>query len=284
MRALRFVLGALIASKCAIALAQQPVQQPVTSCDAAGIGASALTADGVTPRITEVSTGKQGSVDYCLVKVLVPQSINIWVGLPMQGAWNGRWQSVGGGVYAGSVNVPAEALAAGYAAATTDTGHTGGRPGVQVAMLDGSFGMLRPGEPNTPLQQDFAYRSEHLMAVIGKQLVLKFYGRAPEYSYWNGCSTGGRQGLRMVQDFPDDYDGVLAGAPAIHWDRFQAAMLWYPMVARLEWRASRRRQCPGARCQVRTGQLEGRRFLRFDRWRDRRSAHRSPSMRLHGNG
>jgi len=57
-----------------------------------------------------------------------------------------------------------------------------------------------------------------------------FYGRAPEYSYWNGCSTGGRQGLRMAQDYPDDYDGILAGAPAIHWDRFQAAMLWHPIV------------------------------------------------------
>src|SRR3970282_1448666 len=86
------------------------------------------------------------------------------------------------------------------------------------------------GKPNTELQIDFAYRSEHLMAVIGKQLVEAFYGRAPEYSYWNGSSTGARQGLRMAQDYPDDYDGILAGAPAIHWDRFQAAMLWHPIV------------------------------------------------------
>ncbi len=78
------------------------------------------------------------------------------------------------------------------------------------------------------LQTDFATRSLHLMAVIGKQLVQQFYGAEPKYSYWNGCSTGGRQGLRMAQDHPEDYDGILAGAPAIHWDRFQAAMLWYP--------------------------------------------------------
>ena len=68
------------------------------------------------------------------------------------------------------------------------------------------------------------------MAVIGKQLVHAFYGQAPKYSYWNGCSTGGRQGLRMAQDYPADYDGILAGAPAIHWDRFQAGQIWYQVV------------------------------------------------------
>jgi Tannase and feruloyl esterase len=209
-------------------------QTPSTPCDAAGIGSVQLTADGVSPKITEVSIGIESDVSYCLIKVLVPQAINIWVGLPMNGAWNGRWQSVGGGVYAGAANVPTEALRSGYAAATTDTGHAGGRPGLPIAALDGSFGMLNPGEANVTLQQDFAYRSEHLMAVIGKQLVQAFYGKSPRYSYWNGCSTGGRQGLRMAQDYPDDYDGILVGAPAIHWDRFQAAMLWYPLLQQHE--------------------------------------------------
>ena len=207
-------------------------QAPVTTCDAAGIGRAMLEADGPPVSILSVETGSTGSVSYCLVKVLVPQAINIWVGLPMGGAWNGRWQSVGGGVYAGSVAPPNQAIAAGYAAATTDTGHTGGPPGGNPfgAALDGSFGMLEPGKPNTQLQIDFAYRSEHLMAVIGKQLVEAFYGQGPTYSYWNGCSTGGRQGLRMAQDYPGDYDGILAGAPAIHWDRFQAAMLWHTIA------------------------------------------------------
>jgi hypothetical protein len=205
-------------------------QAPITSCDASGIGATALEADGPPVSILSVSTGTAGTVPYCLVKVLVPQAINIWIGLPMDGAWNGRWQSVGGGVYVGSVAVPNQALAAGFAAASTDTGHTGGRPGLPFAAADGSFGMLEPGKPNTPLQIDFAYRSLHLMAVIGRELVEAFYGQAPRYSYWNGCSTGGRQGLRMAQDYPDDYDGILAGAPAIHWDRFQAGHIWHQLV------------------------------------------------------
>jgi hypothetical protein len=93
--------------------------------------------------------------------------------------------------------------------------------------------MLTPvpnGAPDTQLQTDFAYRSEHLMAVIGKQLAQAYYGQQPVYSYWNGCSTGGRQGMRMAQDFPHDYNGILAGAPAFHWDRFQAYQIW-PQVA-----------------------------------------------------
>lgn len=141
----------------------------------------------------------------------------------MDGKWNGRWQSLGGGGYAGSVSVPTGALVDGYAGATTDTGHTGG---------SGSFGMTTsaPFGPNVPLQVDFAVRSEHLMAVLGKQLVQAFYGQRPVFSYWNGCSTGGRQGLRIAQDYPADYDGILAGAPAVHWDRFQAGQIWYQVV------------------------------------------------------
>lgn len=214
-----------------LAAVQAPAQGAASaSCDAAGIGAAKLTADGVTPQILSVATGSAGTVHYCLVKVLVPRAVNIWVGLPMEGAWNGRWQSVGGGVYAGAASIPTEALRAGYAAATTDTGHAGGRPDVPIAPLDGSFGMLPTGKANVEAQKDFAFRSEHLMAGIGKQLVKLFYAKAPQYSYWNGCSTGGRQGLRMAQDYPQDYDGILAGAPAIHWDRFQAAMLWPQVV------------------------------------------------------
>ena len=223
----QFALASLLGLVGTAAHAQSA---PALSCDAAGIGAVKLKADGVTPQILSVSTGTAGQVNYCLVKVRVPKAVNIWVGLPLGGAWNGRWQSVGGGVYAGAANVPTEALREGYAAATTDTGHAGGRPGVPVPMLDGSFAMLPDGKPDVATQKDFASRSEHLMAVIGKELVQDFYQRAPAYSYWNGCSTGGRQGLRMAQDYPQDYDGILAGAPAIHWDRFQAAMLWPQVV------------------------------------------------------
>lgn len=198
-------------------------QSPVTTCDSAGIGSVTLIADAPVTILsaTPATTSAPASVPYCLVKVLIPTAINIWVGLPT--SWNGRWQSLGGGGYAGSVSAPTAAVNGGYAGATTDTGHTGG---------SGSFGMttVPPFGPNTQLQIDFAYRSEHLMAVVGKQLAHAFYGQQPVYSYWNGCSTGGRQGLRMAQDYPADYDGILAGAPAVHWDRFQAGQIWYQVV------------------------------------------------------
>lgn len=247
----RWPIGAA-ASSIALALAalgpsQAYAQSPVTTCDAAGIGSVTLVADGPPVSITSVSTGTAGTgasaVPYCLVKVLVPQAIHIWVGLPMGGKWNGRWQSVGGGVYAGQAQLvaPTDALSGGYAAAVTDTGHSGGPPRFPpfLSFLDGSFGCVNncvgnsaanPGQPDTPIQVDFAARSEHMMAVIGKQLVKAFYSEPPVYSYWNGCSTGGRQGVRMAQDYPGDYDGILAGAPAIHWDRFQAAQIWYSVV------------------------------------------------------
>lgn len=201
-------------------------QTPATTCDAAGIGAVKLKADK-PPRILEAAPAVAGkdaaSVPYCLVKVLVPDAINIWVALPMEGRWNGKLQSIGGGGYAGTVAAPVAPVLDGYVGVATDTGHTGS---------DGTFGMKSPGVANKTLWNDFAWRSEHLMAVVGKQLTQAFYGKPPQLSYWNGCSTGGRQGLMMAQRFPEDYNGILAGAPAIHWDRFQAAQIW-PQVAML---------------------------------------------------
>lgn len=197
---------------------------PVTSCDASGIGAATLEADKPV-QILEVSTGTTdatGGVPYCLVKVRVDPAVNIWVAMPTDSKWNGRLRSEGGGGYAGSVNVARDSVRQGFVGIQTDTGHE--------ASVGGSFGMLSVGVPNTQLQEDFAHRSEHLMAVIGKQLIQAFYGQAPVRSYWYGCSTGGRQGLMMAQRYPDDYDGIVAGAPAIHWDRFQAYQIWPQVV------------------------------------------------------
>ena len=94
----------------------------------------------------------------------------------------------------------AEALQSGYATASTDTGHVGGR---------GTFAL---GHPEKLV--DFAWRSEHEMTAKAKQIIEAFYGSGPKLSYWNGCSTGGRQGLKAAQMFPEDYDGIIAGAPA----------------------------------------------------------------------
>jgi hypothetical protein len=112
-------------------------QSPVITCDDAGIGAVELKADGppvsILSATASTAVSGQATVPYCLVKVRVPTAINIWVGLPMSGKWNGRWQSVGGGGYAGTVSAPTAALVEGYAAAATDTGHVGGRPDLPIS-------------------------------------------------------------------------------------------------------------------------------------------------------
>jgi hypothetical protein len=157
----------------------------------------------------------------CHVMLVVPESINIDVSLPVSG-WNGRFQGVGGGGFAGSVSPPDSAAKMGYAAAATDTGHSA--PG-----SDGSWAWSPTGMKRN-LIEDFAYRSLHELTVKGKTVTQAYYGRAAGYSYWNGCSTGGRQGLMEAQRYPNDYDGVLSGAPAINWDRFIPSELWPQVV------------------------------------------------------
>jgi feruloyl esterase len=126
--------------------------------------------------------------------------IRLEVWLPVDG-WNGKLQSVGNGAWAGTVPYPAlgTALAAGYAAAGTDTGHIG------------NTATFVPGHPEKLV--DYGYRAVHEMTVAAKAIVAAFYGNGPRLSYWNGCSTGGRQGLMEALRYPADYDGVIAGAP-----------------------------------------------------------------------
>ncbi|MCB5363304.1 tannase/feruloyl esterase family alpha/beta hydrolase [Pusillimonas sp. CC-YST705] len=205
---------------------------PTLECTMAGVGATALTTDddpskGFKASILEtsletVALDGGSSKEFCLVKVHVDPEINIWVSMPSDGSWNGRFRSEGGGGYAGQVGVASDSVKQGFVGVQTDTGHE--------ASVGGAFGMLEPGKPNVQLQEDFAFRSEHLMAVIGKQLTKAYYDQDPSKSYWYGCSTGGRQGLMMAQRYPDDYDAILAGAPAIHWDRFQAYQIWPQVV------------------------------------------------------
>ena len=143
--------------------------------------------------------------EFCRVAAtLKPSSdsdIKIEVWLPAAN-WNRKLQAVGNGGWAGviSYSALADAVRAGYASVSTDTGHAS--PG-------GSFAF---GHQEKLI--DFGWRSEHEMTAKAKAIIQAFYGSAPRYSYWNGCSTGGRQGFKEAQKFPDDFDGIIAGAPA----------------------------------------------------------------------
>lgn len=139
--------------------------------------------------------------------------IKIEVWLPEAG-WNGKLESVGNGAWAGTIGYPAmaAALAAGYATAGTDTGHSGNNAD------------FIPGHPEKVI--DFGYRAVHEMTVAAKGLIAAYYGNGPQHAYWNGCSTGGRQALSEAQKYPEDYDGILAGAPAIYASRLQGMQVW----------------------------------------------------------
>src|SRR5262249_45405213 len=88
----------------------------------------------------------------------------------------------------------------------------------------GADASFAPGHPEK--LRDFADRAVHEMTVASKAMIRAFYGAPPKYSYWNGCSTGGRQGLMEAQRNPEDYDGIVAGAPANYWTHLMAAHIW----------------------------------------------------------
>jgi len=190
--------------------------------------------------------------DVCVVKLLVgpghpgPEGllstsagIGIEVWLPSRANWNNRIHVIGGGGWAGGVHTNITVLAGaggatgptssprvastieGAVSATTDTGHTVGT---------GSFAMNPDGTINTVLWNDFAQRGIHEMAVKTKALTKAYYGRPARYAYWDGFSTGGRQAHKLAQVHPDDFDGILAGAPAFNWTRFITNELYPQLV------------------------------------------------------
>lgn len=155
-------------------------------------------------------------------------TINAFLWLPRPDSWNGRFMGVGGGGWGtgqgnGTLARPA---ADGYAAVITDGGHS--MDTVESSPL--FWGLTSPGNVNWPLLQDFASIALDDAATLGKGAVRAFYGRPQNYSYWSGCSTGGRQGHMMAQRYPDQYDGILATAPAFNWNEFLLAEYWPQLI------------------------------------------------------
>ncbi len=182
--------------------------------------------------------------DLCLVKLLVgpgnpgpadapstSPGIGIEIWLPAAASWNERIRAYGSGGWAGGSHadptrigngaVPIATAGNGYVVGTSDHGH--------AALGSGAFAMNPDGTINTVLWNDFAERSLHELADKTKALAKAYYGKPHKHAYWDGFSTGGRQGLKLAQVYPDDFDGILVGAPAINWTRFITGEL-YPQV------------------------------------------------------
>jgi tannase/feruloyl esterase len=168
--------------------------------------AKAVAAGKFTPQGGGVAAARAaaGLPPFCRVALTIKPSsdsdIKSEVWLPLSG-WNGKFMQVGNGAWGGSIQYGplGEGLQRGYAVASTDTGHTG---------TDASFAV---GHPEKLI--DFGYRSVHETAAQGKSTVAALYGMAPRLSYFNGCSGGGRMSFMEAQRFPEDFDGVIAGAP-----------------------------------------------------------------------
>jgi len=191
-------------------------------------------APGVKSAASAVVPASGANLAYCEVNILYgakpDQNIHIRVGLPLsqadggsggvQGAWNGRTQGLGGAGCAGGLAVTA-AVDAGYVASRTDLGHAGGNcePGVNP---DGTY--------NMQFIQDMFRDAIKQQVLLAKGLADSYYDMRPAYNYWNGCSTGGRQGYLLAQELPDELDGILADAPAMYWTRFQTAQMWGQIV------------------------------------------------------
>lgn len=159
---------------------------------------------------------------FCRVMIAAsptPDSlINTELWMPAS-SWNGRFEGVGNGGYAGTIalGVPAmiSGLKSGFAVATTDMG---------TAPSTNNDGDALVGHPEK--WTDFGSRATHLMTTLSKQVMASYYGSTPSYSYFNGCSTGGQQAMMSAQRYPTDYNGILSGDPAANRTHVHTAIEW----------------------------------------------------------
>lgn len=212
----------------------------VFGAEVLGVSASAVQNFSTT---TEEGQSYSG-LNFCNVTVTYTHpgrgdTVNVFAALPLNG-WNGRFQGRGGAGFVTGFDAAAIApeTAKGFAVASTDGGHT------IYDMSAQSWALNSPGNIDWNLLEDYAHKALSDLTLFGKQVTAKFFDEPPKYSYWTGCSTGGRQGLQLAQKYPDLYDGILAMAPAIQLNGFVVAeyyveqlmnrMVYYPFPCELE--------------------------------------------------
>jgi hypothetical protein len=222
------------------AAAKQPAARPASSGSRCSTGylqsalhlakvtvgsAATNTTGSFTPPGQPALTGLPDFCDVTLTQTDTagnPIRIEVW--LPV--TWNGRFQGVGGAVYeCGPIySETAAAIQGGYASAATDCGVP------PADLLTGAWALRADGTLNTPLIDDFAFAGIHDMSVAGEAVTKIYYTSPLRFAYFNGCSTGGREGLMEAQRYPADYNGIVSGAPAINWTKFIPAEIWPELV------------------------------------------------------
>jgi hypothetical protein len=217
-------------------LAARPALAALPPC--AALAGTLTGTPGLKSATSTLVAAASPNAAYCSVALLygtnATENINIVIALPLsaadggsgavQGAWNGRTQGLGGGGCTGISAFNAGQLGpvnTGYVISGTDLGHSGGdcTPGVNA---DGTY--------NFQFVEDFIRIAIKQQILFSKFVAARYYGMRPNFNYWNGCSTGGRQGYLLAQELGDELDGILAAAPAMYWTRFQTAQMWGQIV------------------------------------------------------
>ncbi|MEP7355249.1 MAG: tannase/feruloyl esterase family alpha/beta hydrolase [Acidobacteriota bacterium] len=191
---------------------------PAIKCDQ--IATTKFTAD-VKINSAKLVPAAANLPEHCEIQGVIWPEAKFVVKLPSN--WNSRFEMVGNGGWAGTITTAAvnTAVGLGYASTSTDTGHDAAKePGA-------IFAMKSETNPNAARKViDHGYLAVHETALLAKKMIRVYYGVDPLYSYWVGCSTGGRQGLMEAQRYPEDFDGYVVGAPVLNLTGLQTKAVW----------------------------------------------------------
>jgi len=208
-------VAAVAAVVAVVASAPAPAQASASASAAASASSSASACgslralrlpDTIIARAETVVAAGKGHSSYCRVvagiRPVPGSTIGIEVWMPLA-AWNGKFLGLGTGGWGGQIPTAdlSRGLARGYAVGASDTGHVDARGGGDFAV----------GHPEQVI--DFGYRATHEMTLAARAVLSAFYGRSAQSNYFDGCSTGGREGLMEAQRYPADYDAILARSP-----------------------------------------------------------------------
>ncbi|KAF4201647.1 hypothetical protein CNMCM8927_001290 [Aspergillus lentulus] len=230
-------LGAILvettsALRCSPTLLKYPALVGGTVLDVEAREAHNFSAVSISPGTNE---GGQYTVSFCNVTITHTHpgwndTVHTRVWLPLEG-WNGRFHALGGGGYSAGFGALylTHAVAQGFASASTDGGLPAGN-GNEAIPTDLSWALSSNGNVNWLLLDDYASTATNDMAIIGQQITQSYYGKPANYSYFAGCSAGGRQGLLMAQKYPGVFDGILTISPALNIQSFIPAGMWASQV------------------------------------------------------
>jgi feruloyl esterase len=200
----------LFASACAAA--------PVRKCE--DLASASFGAD-VKVESARLVAATAALPEHCDIRGVIWPEAKFAVKLPTR--WNNRFEMAGNGGWAGTISLAAldTAVRDGYAATSTDTGHDAQKEPGAIFAYPGS------NNPNASRKViDFGYLAVHETALLAKKMIRAYYGSDPTYSYWVGCSTGGREGLMEAQRYPEDFDGYVIGAPVLFLTGLQSKSVW----------------------------------------------------------